>query len=193
MPAAFPLGTAVVDSRSGDAFRLVQQCARRVLRLTGCRVLVRNAEHLPTDGHVMLVSNHVSLADAAVLLAALPCDFRFIANHVFAQYPVLGAAIRSASAHIVDRSSWRSRAACGQAMVDALSAGRSPLVFPEGTTADDGQMLPFRSGAFRAAARSGTPVIPIAIFGTGDLLRAGSMWLADVPILIEGARAADGC
>ena len=169
----------------GHAFRLVQACARRALRLAGCRVCVANAEHLPASGHAVLVSNHVSLADAAVLLASLPFDFRFVANHVFARYPILGAAIRGASANIVDRSSWRSRAACGQAMVDALSRGRSLLVFPEGTTADDGGMLPFRSGAFRAAARSGTTVVPIAIRGTRELLRSDSMWLADVPIHIE--------
>jgi len=53
-------------------------------------------------------------------------------------------------------------------MVDALAGGRSLLVFPEGTTADDGTMLPFRNGAFRAAARTASPVVPIAIRGTRE-------------------------
>jgi 1-acyl-sn-glycerol-3-phosphate acyltransferase len=133
----------------------------------------------------MLVSNHVSLADAAVLLGALPFDFRFVANSVFARYPLLGPVIRAASANIVDRDSWRSRANSGEAMVSALSSGHSLLVFPEGTTADDGVMLPFRSGAFRAAARTGRPVVPIALRGTRHLLPPNTFWLADVPIEIE--------
>jgi len=133
----------------------------------------------------MFVANHLSLADAAVLLAALPFDFRFVANHVYAQYPILGAAIRAASAHIVDRGSWRGRADCGDAMTHQLASGRSLRVFAEGTTADDGRMLPFRNGAFRAAARSGRPVVPIAIRGTRELFPPGSFRLANVPIDIE--------
>jgi 1-acyl-sn-glycerol-3-phosphate acyltransferase len=133
----------------------------------------------------MLVSNHASLADAAVLLAALPLDFRFVAGHAYVEYPLLGAAIRGASANIVNRGSWRSRADSGQAMVDSLASGQSLLVFPEGTTAADGHMLPFRSGAFRAAARTGRPVVPIAIRGTRDMFPPGSTRLSNVPVRIE--------
>jgi len=167
------------------AFELVRHCARRVLQLGGCSVRVLNPEVMPADGPVMLVSNHVSMADAAVLLAALPIDFRFVAGHGYAEYPLLGAAIRGASANIVNRGSWRSRADSGQAMVDALACGRSLLVFPEGTTADDGRMLPFRNGAFRAAARTLRPVVPIAIRGTREMFPPNGMRLSNVPVEIE--------
>ena len=167
------------------AFELVRDCARRVLQLGGCRVRVLNPEAVPTGCPVMLVSNHVSMADAAVLLAALPVDFRFVAGHGYAAYPLLGAAIRGASANIVNRGSWRSRGDSGQAMVDALAGGRSLLVFPEGTTADDGTMLPFRNGAFRAAARTASPVVPIAIRGTREMFPPNAMRLSNVPIEIE--------
>jgi len=167
------------------AFELVRDCARRVLQLGGCRVRVLNPEAVPTGCPVMLVSNHVSMADAAVLLAALPVDFRFVAGHGYAAYPLLGAAIRGASANIVNRGSWRSRGDSGQAMVDALAGGRSLLVFPEGTTADDGTMLPFRNGAFRAAARTASSVVPIAIRGTREMFPPNAMRLSNVPIEIE--------
>lgn len=167
------------------AHRLVQLCARAVVRLAGVRVTVGGLEHVPPRGPAMFVSNHASLADAAILLAALPLDFRFVANHVFAAYPLLGAAIRGASYHIVDRGSWRSRAECGRSMVDALRLGQSLLVFPEGTTADAGGLLPFRSGAFRAAVDSRTPVVPIVIHGTRDLLPPNVLRLAPVPVRIE--------
>jgi 1-acyl-sn-glycerol-3-phosphate acyltransferase len=181
-----PLWLRLLFTRDeGRAFRLVQQCARHVLRLSGVDVRVHHLEHMPADGHAVLVSNHVSIADAAVLLAALPFDFRFVANHVFAQYPILGAAIRGASAHIVDRGSWRGRADCGHAMVRWLGNGRSLLVFPEGTTADDGRMLPFRTGAFRAAARSGRPVVPIALRGTRELLPPNQLRLTKTTVDVE--------
>lgn len=180
------LRVRLVFVRDGEgAYQLVRQCARRVVALSGIRVEVANTDRLARHAPSMLVSNHVSIADAAVLLAALPSNVRFVANHVFAQYPLLGPIIRAASANIVNRSSWRSRADSGQAMQDALASGRSLLVFPEGTTSDSGEMLPFRSGAFRAAARTGRPVVPIALTGTRELMPANSWLLADAAIAIE--------
>ncbi len=58
-------------------------------------------------------------------------------------------------------------------------------MFPEGTTADDGRCCRSGSGAFRAAARTGRPVVPIAIFGTGDLLPPNALRLSNVPVEIE--------
>jgi 1-acyl-sn-glycerol-3-phosphate acyltransferase len=167
-----------------EAFLRVQRAAGRVVRWAGCRIEVDHLDRLPAVGPLMLVSNHASLADAAVLLAVLPLDARFVANHAHARYPILGAAIRAASANIVDRASWRSRADSGRAMVDALASGQSVLVFPEGTTADAEMMLPFRSGAFRAAARTGSPVVPIALRGTRAMLPASGFWLSNAPIRI---------
>ncbi len=181
-----PLAGLLLFARDGRrGYRLVRRCARAVVRLSGVRVTVDGLQHVPTGTHAMFVSNHSSLADAAILLAALPLDFRFVANHVFAGYPLLGAAIRAASYHIVDRGSWRSRAECGRSMVDALRAGQSLLVFPEGTTSNVDGLLPFRSGAFRAAVSSGASVVPIAITGTRDLLPPDRLWLAPVPVRIE--------
>lgn len=168
-----------------EAFRLVRQCARSVLRLAGCRVVIEHSDRVPTGGPVMFVSNHVSLADAAVLLATLPFDVRFVANHVFAKYPLLGPAIQAVSAHIVDRGSWRSRAECGQAMVEGLSSGSSLLVFPEGGTSEDGELGPFRSGAFRAAARSGQPIVPMVIRGTRAMCPPVGYCLSNVLVTIE--------
>ncbi len=167
------------------AYQLVRQCARRVLTLSGIRIQVLHPERMPAEGTAMLVSNHVSIADAAVLVAALPFDVRFVANHVYAEYAILGPIIRAACANIVNRSSWRSRADSGHAMQQALATGRSLLVFPEGTTSDTGELLPFRSGAFRAAARTGRPIVPVAISGTRALMPAKSWLLANAPVTIE--------
>ena len=107
--------------------------------------------------------NHV-ISPTAVLLATLPFDIRFVANHVFASPVARGRHLR-ASAHIVDRGSWRSRAECGETMTESLAAGQSLLVFPEGGTSDDGRLRPFRRGAFQAAARTGGTIVPIVIRG----------------------------
>lgn len=175
----------LITRREQDAFAHVQRCARLVVRALGCHIDLRSTERVPDGETVMFVSNHVSIADAAVLIAVLPYDLRFVANHIFARYPLLGPAIRGASANIVDRGSWRSRADSGRAMVEALERGQSLLVFPEGTTSAAGGMLPFRSGAFRAAARTGRRVVPIALRGTRAMMPAGRRLLANAPIVVE--------
>ncbi len=58
----------------------------------------------------------------------------------------------------------------------ALRAGRSLLFFPEGTFSRVPGLLPFHMGAFIAAAETDSPVVPILIQGTRDILRDDS-WL----------------
>ena len=58
-------------------------------------------------------------------------------------------------------------------MARTLDAGRNVLFFPEGTFTAAAGMRPFRLGAFKAAAESGAPVVPIALRGTRQVLRAG--------------------
>ncbi len=45
-------------------------------------------------------------------------------------------------------------------------------MFPEGRTSPDARLLPFRNGAFRAAAKSASPIVPIAISGTARMCPA---------------------
>ena len=55
-------------------------------------------------------------------------------------------------------------------LVDELRAGRTVVIFPEGTRSRDGSMQDFHSGAFRLAALAGVPVVPVGLRGTSELL-----------------------
>ena len=57
-----------------------------------------------------------------------------------------------------------------------MAAGDAVVFFPEGTFTEAGGLRPFRLGAFRIAADTGTPVVPVALRGTRDVLR-GDRWL----------------
>ncbi|MFL6139353.1 MAG: lysophospholipid acyltransferase family protein [Frankiaceae bacterium] len=126
---------------------------------------------LPT-GPCVVVANHCSHADAPALLAALPA----------AQRPVVAAAADHWFA-----SGWRRRlcrtlvggfpvrrtgggSADLAAAAGLLAAGRSVVVFPEGTRSRTGELGRFHSGAVRLAAAAGVPVVPAAVTGTGRLL-----------------------
>jgi 1-acyl-sn-glycerol-3-phosphate acyltransferase len=59
-----------------------------------------------------------------------------------------------------------------------LGEGKPLLVFPEGTRSKDGQVKPFKLGLFYAAVRTGVPVVPVALHGTGAAMAKGAADLA---------------
>ena len=81
-----------------------------------------------------------------------------------------------------------------------LRAGRTVVIFAEGTRSREGSVGEFRSGAFRLAERAGVPVVPVGLRGTSDLLPVhGDVHRAAVQVRIgdpiehatpDGARAA---
>lgn len=131
-------------------------------------------------GGCIVVANHSSHADTAALLAALPPKAK----------PVFGAAadywfdvpvrrfVASSLAGVlpVRRSGGDSYGALLAAAGPALKAGRTVVIYPEGTRSTDGSIGEFRSGALRLARRCGVPIVPVALTGTADVLPKGGRW-----------------
>jgi len=130
---------------------------------------------LPRSSAVV-VANHASYLDSILLTAALPPRFGYVAKRELAGAAFVGAALRRLGAVFVERFD----AASGVEDTDALEAraraGEPLIVFPEGTFRRAPGLLPFKLGAFLVAARTGAPVIPVALVGTRSMLRAGQ-WL----------------
>lgn len=55
-----------------------------------------------------------------------------------------------------------------------IDEGRSILAFPEGTRTRTGRVTPFRKGIFYIARDLGVPIVPVAVTGAFDMMRAGS-------------------
>jgi 1-acyl-sn-glycerol-3-phosphate acyltransferase len=179
-----PLWLLLTLSPAGDrADRLVRTSARRLVRWSGCGLNVIGTEHLADTPCALMVANHSSFLDSVVLLAAVPGDFRFVVNHLAATRPLVGLAIHKAGHLVVNRGSARSRATCGRAMIAALRAGRSLMVFPEGTRGGR-ELLPFQTGPFRIAAFVGCSVTPVAIVGTRSILPRRFRLLRRTPITV---------
>jgi len=67
-------------------------------------------------------------------------------------------------------------------------------MFPEGTRSADGELLPFKRGAFTLALRSGAPIVPVAINGTSHIMEKGRLTVrpSDVTIKIGQSIPTEG-
>jgi 1-acyl-sn-glycerol-3-phosphate acyltransferase len=74
----------------------------------------------------------------------------------------------------VERFRHEQSVADAHAVTARLHEGETACYFPEGTFTRSPGLLPFRLGAFLAAAEAGVPVVPLTLRGTRSVLRAGT-------------------
>ncbi|NHN55988.1 1-acyl-sn-glycerol-3-phosphate acyltransferase [Calidifontibacter sp. DB0510] len=129
----------------------------------------------PTEpGGKVVVANHASHADTAALLAAIPAKdgpvFAAAADYWFDVWWRRALITGLAGGLAVHRGEHGGYAELLAAARPALAAGRTVVIYPEGTRSTDGSVAEFHSGAVRLARDCKVPVIPVAVLGTGDVL-----------------------
>jgi 1-acyl-sn-glycerol-3-phosphate acyltransferase len=155
----------------GYGQRIFSVSARLANRLVGIRVEAIGLEKLdPKQGYVF-TPDHRSHADITALMAALPA-VRFAAKRELFEEPVLGKAMRAVGMIPIDRGN----PALARRTLDEAAAKLgmtvSLVIFPEGTRAPAGRMLPFKAGAFVVAIEQQVPVVPVAIHNAAHVMPA---------------------
>jgi 1-acyl-sn-glycerol-3-phosphate acyltransferase len=161
----------------------------------------------PRPKRVVCVSNHCSHTDS-FLISHLPWNVRWLAKASLFRIPFLGWAMWLSGDVAVVRGKAQSAKDAMKRCGVWLDRGIPIMIFPEGTRALGGDLLPFKDGAFRLAIEAEADVLPLAVAGTRTALRkhdwrAGysrgvltvgapistkGMTLEDVPRLKEMAR-----
>ncbi len=151
------------------------RAGRLLLWLSGTRLWIEGLDDVP-PGPCVLVANHASYVDGLVLTAVLPRSFAFIAKRELAEQFVPRVLLNRMGVEYVERFDKRQGAEDARRIGQLLRGGRSLAFFPEGTFLRMPGLLPFRMGAFVAAAEAGVPVVPVALQGVRAKLRA-EQWL----------------
>jgi 1-acyl-sn-glycerol-3-phosphate acyltransferase len=149
--------------------------SRFILFFSGCRVECSGLENIPRGKGLILVSNHQGNADIPILLANLPVYFHFIIKKELFSIPLFSWYLRKAEYLSVDRKSAASAFTTLKQALTVLKKGEAIMIFPEGTRSRDGKLGPFKRGGMMLAFQSKAPVVPIAIDGSFQAQKRGSL------------------
>ena len=161
---AFVVRQVCAGWRLGYAERAawLQRWSGRVLRGLRVQVTVRGTP--PSSG--LLVSNHLSYLDILVLASRLPAVF--VAKSEVGRWPVIGWLTRCAGTLYIVREKRLDVRRVGIGLAEVVEGGVVGVVFPEGTSSDGHQVLPFRAPLLGMAVDRGWPVTPAWIGYTLD-------------------------
>ncbi|WP_419418741.1 MFS transporter [Legionella sp. D16C41] len=123
---------------------------------------IYHVQNIPTQGGVLLLGNHVSFIDWALLQAACPRPVRFVIDEAFYNKPYLKWLLKFFKA--IPIAPGKSQAALAE-IRRALNAGEVIALFPEGQLTLDGELGKFHSGFERAALNTKALIIPFYLHG----------------------------
>jgi 1-acyl-sn-glycerol-3-phosphate acyltransferase len=127
----------------------------------------------PKEAYI-IVSNHQSGADIMALFKT-HLVFKWVAKRSLFYFPFIGWNMKLNRYLAIDRSRGRSKLLMMDRSIKAVREGNSLMIFPEGTRTRDGNIQPFKTGAFRVAKETKVAILPIAIKGTYHAIKKGSL------------------
>jgi 1-acyl-sn-glycerol-3-phosphate acyltransferase len=166
----------------------IQVWSRVFLFVPPLRFTVAGTENLDPDTQYFFLANHLSNFDVPLLFRAIPTPIRYLAKKELYKIPVFAQALKVAGIVKIDRGAGvSSYAAINEGVANAKKNGYSLIVFPEGTRSRDGELHPFKKGAFRMAMSTGLPVVPVTVNGTWEVWPPGSklFYKGDASVVIH--------
>jgi len=139
-------------------------------RVGEIRLQTTGTERLLSPGPHLVVANHPTLIDAMILNTFMP-RVDFIVSRTYTASPFLRGVIWAAD-YIADEGG----VGVVEEVVKRLRAGRSVLIFPEGTRSPQHELGRFQRGAAHAALRSGCDILPVVITVEPRILMKGQKW-----------------
>ena len=129
--------------------------------------------NLPNTGGVVVVSNHGSHLDPPILGHALGRPVAFMAKAELFRVPILSFIISACGAYSVKRGAGDREAL--RTASNRLIEGWATGVFLDGTRQENGRVNDPKAGAALLAARTGSPILPVAIVNSHRAFPKGSL------------------
>jgi 1-acyl-sn-glycerol-3-phosphate acyltransferase len=151
-----------------------------LVRYAHITIDVSGLEALPRDEAFVVMSNHRSHYDIPVLFQALrPRRLRMVAKTELFRVPIWAGAMRAAGFVEVNRSNRIAAMRSLERAREAVRAGTSIWIAPEGTRGTGGELGAFKKGGFHLAVGAEARILPIAVLGTERVLPARGTHVTD--------------
>ncbi len=145
---------------------------------------VDGRENVPSRGPVIVVSNHLSNVDPALVAAAFPYRPAFLAKKELFANPALGWFLRGYGAFPLDRGRADLKA-LNWALTQINENNRALIVFPEGTRSRSGALQKGHPGAAHLGLTSGVPMIPVGLAGSQDMKNVLRVFMPNTTVRVR--------
>lgn len=150
-------------------FRLAAAIMRLLVN-TLTRPHMEGLDNIPDEGRLIVVSNHLHYFDTAAVGISLPRPSYVLAAEKYEDHVIFGPILRIAGAIFINRGE-ADRAALRQALA-VLEDDYCLAIAIEGTRSQTGALAEGKMGTAYLATRSGTPIIPVVVWGTENIIPA---------------------
>ncbi len=164
---------ATVITRSNAVFdAIVGFFYQGLLTIGGIKVVVEGKEHIPATGSCIFVANHSSHFDIpASMIGIGTTRLRIIYKKELERIPIFGWAMKWTGMYIaINRGRGTEAQQSLEKAIHRIRNGDSVILYPEGTRTSDGNLQPFKRGAFNLAVKAGVPIVPVTINGSYRIL-----------------------
>ncbi len=164
----------ILDRSHNIYFMLSRLFGKGVLAIARVKLKISGLENIDKNKSYIFVSNHSSQFDIPSLQVAVPQQASIVYKKELTKIPLFGWQMRFGPYIMIDRQNVDSALKSIEKAKKLMSErGRSILLFAEGSRSKDGQVQPFKRGAFYLASRVGYPVVPVSISGANKIMPKG--------------------
>lgn len=166
---------SLFSNAENNIHKVAKLWAKILLLICNTKVEIIGKENILRGKPQIFMANHQSDFDILIVLTHIPGQFRWLVKKELFHIPVFGAAMKSAGYIEIDRNN---REKAMQSLDQAalrIREGKSIMAFPEGTRSRFGEIKHFKQGTFYLAIKSGAPIVPISIIGSGEIMPKRSL------------------
>jgi 1-acyl-sn-glycerol-3-phosphate acyltransferase len=177
-----------VSGRQKEIYAASKLALKLAFALAGIRIELEGREHIQHHRAAVYAANHSSNIDPPGVFRALSMLFpklRILYKAELRRIPVLVWVFDAGGFVPVERNNREQSLPAVDRAARALAAGFSFVIFPEGTRSRTGALLPFKKGGFLMAIAAQVPVVPVAVSGGRDAMRAGSPLIWPVTVRVQ--------
>ena len=187
----FLLGTLAIllgfIDKKGKLISFGIRCWSKILIFfSGVKIKIIGLENLKKDKNYIFASNHESNFDIPLIFSSINLHLVSIAKKELKKIPIFGWAMKSGQHIFIDRfNKIEALKSLKLAKNSIIKNPRSIIIFPEGTRSFDGKIKQFKKGGLSIAFDLEMDVVPIAVCGTRNVLKRGSIFIKPCSIQLR--------